>query len=92
MSIHSSNFGSFAGNLHSFTDLDGFVPEEGDLAASFNFGHDEFTNDFDSNGYGYEGCAEEQWRAFVEMAVEATQEASGVLATWREDSNPETGE
>ena len=82
MSFHKSNFGSFGEGLPC--DLNGFVPEDGDDAASFDFGDDRFTADFDKHGNGYEGYAEESWREFVADAVEKTANAAVELEMWRQ--------
>jgi len=82
MAFHISNFGNFAKGLRSFKDIDGFVPEVGDKPGELNFGHDGFVNDFDSNGDGYEGAAEEAWDDFLRNAVQATEYASAAKADW----------
>ena len=80
--FHKGNFGSFGTKLPS--DINGFVPEAGDSPEDFNFGHDEFVEDFDSQGDGYDGYAAERWAEFVNEAVEATTDAEAALAAWRD--------
>lgn len=80
--FHKSNFGSFGESLPC--DLNGFVPQEGDDVEQFSFDHDEFTQDFDRHGNGYEGAADDAWEEFVARAVAATAEAEAALKAWRE--------
>lgn len=82
--FHRSNFGSFGDNLPC--DLDGQVPEEGDKAEDFRFEDSDFTEDFDDNGDGYEGYAQETWQAFVDSAIEQTEKAKEALSEWRENT------
>jgi len=85
MSVHISNFGSFGSRLTPFQDLNGYVPEQGDSPEDFSWGHDEFTKDFDDNGDGYEGYAQETWAEFVDKAEEALAEASEETQGWSQN-------
>lgn len=82
--FHKSGFGQFGINLPR--DLNGYVPQEGDKAESFNFGHDDYTADFDANGDGYVGCAAESWENMIEMATKQTAKAEANLQAWREEN------
>lgn len=78
--FHKSNFGMFGEKLP--TDRNGLVPEAGDKPTDFVFDDEDFTQDFDGNGDGYEGYAADQWASFVEDAVLATEAASTALNDW----------
>lgn len=82
--FHKSNFGSFGVNLPC--DLDGQVPEEGDKAEAFRFEDSNFTEDFDDNGDGYDGYADEAWQEFVASAVSATERAEANLKEGRTEN------
>lgn len=81
MAFHKDQMGSFGSDLPS--DRNGFVPEEGDEPSDFQWDHDEFTMDFDDDGNGYEGYAQETWDGFVAQAIAKTREASAALEEWR---------
>ena len=83
MAIHITSFGNYFNGLQKFADLNGYVPEEGDSPDDLSWPHDNFTNDFDSQGNGYEGYAESRWDEFVSEAVEATSKASDAINEWR---------
>ncbi len=82
--FHKSHLGLFGDSIPC--DLDGQVPEEGDLPTTFRFDHDDFVADFDDNGDGYEGYAQEVWQAFVDSAIEQTEKAKEALSEWREST------
>lgn len=82
MSFHYTNLGMFGEYLPH--DLDGFVPEEGDLASSFCWGHTHFTSDFDKQGNGWEGYADECWSEFKAEAIRKTKIAESQLDEWRQ--------
>jgi hypothetical protein len=84
MSFHKSNLGRFGEGLPC--DLDGYVPEETDDPCAFSWDHDEFEEDYDEDGNGYDGYAEDQWQRYVEKAVTATREAEDALEKWRANS------
>lgn len=79
--FHKTILGLFGSTLP--TDQNGFVPESGDRPEEFNFGHDEFVADFDTDGNGYEGAAADAWAAFVSDAEAKTQAAQAALKEWR---------
>lgn len=66
--FHISNLGSFGENVKQFADMDGFAPTEGGEPMDFNYGHDDFTSDYDENGNGYDGYAFEAWSEWVAAA------------------------
>lgn len=67
--FHKSNLGRFGINLPS--DIDGYVPEDGDEMGLFFFdGATEFND--------------ESWDEFVEKAVAETKAANEKLEAWQE--------
>lgn len=83
--FHKSQLGSFGDRLPA--DLNGYVPEHGDDPGDFSWPHDEFEDDYDDAGNGYDGYAHERWSEFVDDAVKATDEASEALDEWRRRDN-----
>jgi len=79
--FHKSNLGRFGNGLPA--DLDGYVPEAGDDPADFSWDHDEFEDDYDEAGNGYDGYAHERWSDFVAEAAELTRRAEEALDEWR---------
>ena len=71
MAYHVSNYGSFAGDLRRFADLDGYVPEPGDS-------HDDL--DWDSATE----WTDDAWREHVAGAETARKAAAAELAAWRD--------
>jgi hypothetical protein len=64
-------------DLLLLSDLDGYLPEEGDHPEDFDYPFDDFRSDFDEYGNGYVGYAAETWTKHV-------QEVKKALETWRE--------
>ena len=83
MAFHISNFGSCGEVLRKYADIDGYIPEDGDDPSILNYGHNEFTEDFDGDYEGYEGCAADTWSTFLDEAVTATHKAVDTITAWR---------
>jgi len=84
MATHISNFGNAGAKLEHLADRDGFLPQAGDKPEDFDWLHDEFTCDFDSNGDGWVGFAAEEWAAHVAKCEAEIADATSALAAWRE--------
>ena len=83
MSIHVSNFGQFSSGLDVLADVEGYVPEAGDAAEMFAWGHDDFEVDVDRHGDGYEGRAAEMWRTHLAECATAIAGAEAAVSAWR---------
>ncbi len=87
MSFHYSNFGAAGTELQPLADLRGYVPEEGDEPDQFEWSHDEYLNDYNDDGDGYDGFAADMWREHVTACVAATRRAEQEVAKWRKEGS-----
>lgn len=72
MPFHISNFGKFDRYLKKYADIEGYVPERGDMASDFNYPE---PNDFHD---------QEIWQEFVAEAVQCAESAQRDVDEWRE--------
>lgn len=89
--FHYTTLGQF-GHLPR-TDLNGMVPEAGDHHEDMNFGpENDFTQDFDELGNGYEGYAANAWAEFVAECIASTETALKALEEWRRENSDGSSE
>lgn len=74
--FHHTNMGTYGESLKRFADMDGYVPEDGDELAQFNFASGWFGDEDDE-------ANEEAWEQHVTEAVSATAEAEKALTEWQ---------
>lgn len=69
--FHISNLGKYGDLVRRYADIDGYVPQRGDLYEDFNY---PVPNDFDNEDY---------WEEWVEEAERATEKAERGVSRWQ---------